>query len=398
TSRLAAGTQQARVGTLRAFLEEQREDGLAGLGRGAVIHAAEIPKSGDQLPKGLERRVFDQFVDPANLALLACEQHRTVVLVLAFTGLRVSSIVTLRRDALQIGSDGHPYLRYRNVKLRREAVIPIGPALAEQLARQEEYLDATYGDGGTDFLLPSPPRERQVGGLGGAHHISRQMVRIVVKSYVRKADIRDGDGRPASWVHPHLFRHHLGTSMVNDGVPLPVIQKLLDHASMNMTARYAHLHDETLRREIARWQERINIRGERVALPLEGPLGQAAWMKERIAHARQALPNGYCGLPLVQTCPHPNACLGCDNFLTDPSFRAVHEQQLAHTKQLRGRAEQDGSLRLVEVLEHDERSLTRILDGLDELEADPPGSDQTPQIDVVELAKARQRDSHGDPG
>ncbi|MCA1677527.1 MAG: tyrosine-type recombinase/integrase [Actinobacteria bacterium] len=395
-SRLAASTKQARIGTLRAFLEEQREDGLAGLGRRAVIHAAEIPKVDDGLPKGLERRVFDQFVDPANLALLASEQHRTVVLVLAFTGLRVSSIVTLARDALEIGSDDQPYLRYRNVKLRREAVIPIGPALTEQLRRQEEYLKATYGAAGTDFLLPSPPRERQVGGLGGGHHISRQMVRIVVKSYVRKAEIRDGDGRLASWVHPHLFRHHLGTSM-GDGVPLPVIQKLLDHASMNMTARYAHLHDETLRKEITRWQERINIRGERIALPLEGPLGQAAWMKERIAHARQALPNGYCGLPLVQTCPHPNACLGCDNFLTDPSFRAVHEQQLARTRELRDRAEGDGSLRLVEVLEHDERSLTRILDGLDELEADLPQSDPTAPIDVVELAKARQRASHGDP-
>jgi len=51
---------------------------------------------------------FDQFVDPANLELLPCEQHRTIVLLLAFTGLRVSSVVTLRRDALQIGSDNHP--------------------------------------------------------------------------------------------------------------------------------------------------------------------------------------------------------------------------------------------------------------------------------------------------
>ncbi|MDQ4042100.1 MAG: tyrosine-type recombinase/integrase, partial [Actinomycetota bacterium] len=186
TSRLAAGTQQGRVGSLRAFLEEQREDGLAGLPRSAVIHAAEIPKVAERLPRAIERHVFDQFVDPANLALLACEQHRTVVLVLAFTGLRVSSIVTLRRDALEIGSDDHPYLRYLNVKLRREAVMPIGPALAEQLRRQEQYLSATYGPGGTDFLLPSPPSERQLGGLGGGHHISRQVIRLIVKRYVRK--------------------------------------------------------------------------------------------------------------------------------------------------------------------------------------------------------------------
>ncbi len=34
-----------------------------------------------------------------------------MILLLAFTGLRVSSIVTLPRDALVIGSDNHPYLR-----------------------------------------------------------------------------------------------------------------------------------------------------------------------------------------------------------------------------------------------------------------------------------------------
>jgi integrase len=380
---LAPGTKSMRVSRLRMFLEEQREDGLAGLPPGAVIHAGEIPLAGYRLRRRLERRIFDQFVDPGNLALLPLEQHRTVVLLLAYTGLRVSSVVTLARDALEIGSDGHPYLRYRNVKLRREAVIPIGPTLAEQLRRQEDYLEATHGSG-TGFLLPSPPAGRRGTSRGGGHHLSHTMIRQIVKRYVRKAEIRDGEGRLATWVHPHLFRHHLGTSMVNDGVPLPVIQRVLDHASPEMTARYAELHDETLRREIARWHERVNIRGERVALPVEGPLGQAAWMKERIARARQALPNGYCGLPLVQTCPHPNACLSCDNFLTDPSFRPVHEQQLAKTGELRERAERQGSLRLVEVLERDEQSLSRILTGLEEIEADH--QDDATELDVVELA------------
>jgi integrase len=273
---LAPGTKSMRVSRLRMFLEEQREDGLAGLPPGAVIHAGEIPLAGYRLRRRLERRIFDQFVDPGNLALLPLEQHRTVVLLLAYTGLRVSSVVTLARDALEIGSDGHPYLRYRNVKLRREAVIPIGPVLTEQLRRQEDYLEATHGSG-TGFLLPSPPAGRRGTSGGGGHHLSHTMIRQIVKRYVRKAEIRDGEGRLATWVHPHLFRHHLGTSMVNDGVPLPVIQRVLDHASPEMTARYAELHDETLRREIARWHERVNIRGERVALPVEGPLGQAAW-------------------------------------------------------------------------------------------------------------------------
>src|SRR5205823_9275324 len=133
---------------------------------------------------------------------------------------------------------------------------------------------------------------------------------------------------------------------------------------------YARVADQTVRREVARWHERVNVRGERIALPVDGPLGEAAWMKDRIAHAKQALPNGYCGLPLVQTCPHPNACLSCDHFLTDPSFREIHNGQLEQTRRLRGDAEAGGRVRLVELLRRDEHALERILSGLDQLEAD----------------------------
>jgi len=143
------------------------------------------------------------------------------------------------------------------------------------------------------------------------------------------------------------------------------------------------------------FHERVNIRGERIALPTGGPLEQAAWMKERIARAKQALPNGYCGLPLVQSCPHPNACLSCDNFLTDNSFRQIHERQLAHTQALRKRAEENENVRLVELLETDERSLKRILEALDAIGADAGARSAHADIDVVELAARRQAKAKG---
>jgi hypothetical protein len=215
---------------------------------------------------------------------------------------------------------------------------------------------------------------------------------LIVKSYVRKAEIRDSHGRLAVWVHPHRFRHHLGSSMVNEGVPLSVIQRVLDHGSIEMTALYAHLDDETAKREMDSFHDRVNVRGERIALPVDGPLGRAAWMKERIARAKQALPNGYCGLPLVQSCPHPNACLSCENFLTDSSFRHIHQQQLTHTQTLRERAKQNENVRLVELLEGDERSLLRILDGLDALDA----TSMSAGIDVIELASRRATKPRGE--
>ena len=94
------------------------------------------------------------------------------------------------------------------------------------------------------------------------------------------------------------------------------------------------------------------------------------WFGSELPHGDQALPNGYCGLPLVQSCPHPNACLTCESFLTDGSFRAVHEQQRAETRRLLEKARKNNSVRLIEMLERDEQSLARILEGIDQIEAD----------------------------
>ena len=46
-----------RLGTLRAFLDEQRYDGLTGLSRSAVIHFAEMPRVAFRPPKGLDKFV-----------------------------------------------------------------------------------------------------------------------------------------------------------------------------------------------------------------------------------------------------------------------------------------------------------------------------------------------------
>ena len=93
-------TRNQRLLAVRLLLAEQAEDGLQGLPRGAVIHGAELPRVDRGLPKTVVGEVFAQWIDPANLALLT-ERDRTLVLVLAFTGFRVSSVVTLMRAALE---------------------------------------------------------------------------------------------------------------------------------------------------------------------------------------------------------------------------------------------------------------------------------------------------------
>ena len=77
---------------------------------------------------------------------------------------------------------------------------------------------------------------------------------------MRRAEIRTAEGKLALDAHPHLFRHQLGTSTVNDNIPLTVIQELLDHGSIEMTPRYARLRaaldcSQRQREELGRLRE-----------------------------------------------------------------------------------------------------------------------------------------------
>ena len=87
-------------------------------------------------------------------------------------------------------------------------------------------------------------------------------------------------------------RHTLGTQMINDGVPQRAVQDYCGHASPEMTAHYAKLLDQTLRREIDAFRDRVNCRGERIAVIPAGLATNTVLLKERIARAKQTLPNG----------------------------------------------------------------------------------------------------------
>jgi hypothetical protein len=127
------------------------------------------------------------------------------------------------------------------------------------------------------------------------------------------------------------------------------------------------LHDTTVRRH---WEaaRKVNIKGETVTLDPNGPLAEAAWAKQRLGRATQALPNGYCGLPVQKSCPHANACLTCPMFLTTPEFLPQHQEHRRQILQIITTAEGRGHQRLVEMNQQVLLSLDRVITGL---HADP---------------------------
>jgi site-specific recombinase XerD len=359
---VTAGTRNRWMGSLRLFLDDVRRHDWAPIALTATYHRGEFAKRPEDLPRFLEEHVIARMERDDALERLPTITTRTLVHVLIETGLRAVDARTLPLDALSADGAGAAYLRYFNHKLNRERWLPISPRLADRIRTQQAWVREHFGDDAT--LLPAERRNAD-----GRRPFTYGTLNHRLRAWTRELDLRDSNGAPVE-VTPHRLRHTLATRMVNQGIPQIVVQQMLDHDSPRMTNVYARLHDQTLREHFDRFHQRINIRGELVETP-EGPLADAVWAKENLARAKQSLPNGFCGLPLQQSCPHPNACLSCDHFLTSPEFLPVHREQLERTRTLLGEARERGQQRLVEMNEPVEVNLVRIIEGLDALGEEP---------------------------
>ena len=123
----------------------------------------------------------------------------------------------------------------------------------------------------------------------------------MLNAWLALCEVHDEHGEPVH-LTPHQWRHTFACRLINRDVPQEVVRVLLDHESTQMTAHYARITDQSVRR---RWEQaiKVNIDGERIDLDPDGPLAQAAWAKTRHGMATQTLPHGDCGLPVQKKLP-----------------------------------------------------------------------------------------------
>ena len=347
------------IGHLNTFLQAIRRNGWdeGALPATAMFFTEDYPKPSQQLPRWLADQVMAQVEDPANLDKWKDSNWRLVTVILIRCGLRISDAAGLAFDCIVHDGDGAPYLRYDNHKMKREALVPIDDEL-EQMITEHRGQSLHRWPRGIPVLFP-----RTKANLDGKSPIGASAYRNALNQWLQRCDIRDEHGHPVH-LTPHQWRHTLGTRLINRDVPQEVVRKILDHDSHAMTAHYARLQDSTIRRH---WEaaHKVNHRGETVSLDPDGALAEASWAKQRLARATQALPNGYCGLPLVQTCPHANSCLTCPMFLTTPEFLPQHRAHHQQTLQIVTSATAAGRTRLAEMNQQVADNLEKIITALD---------------------------------
>lgn len=355
------GELAALGGFLRAVQQHRWADDLPAT---ATIYAEDYPRREEAPSRALSEHVMRQLESEANLYRFVEPRFRLLTELLQRGGLRVGDARQLPIDCIRRDEHGAPYLQYRNHKMRRIAFIPIDDVLEAAITTQQTAVRSRWPAGRVLFpmIYANPDGQRP---------ISRAAYAVKLKKWLLECDIRNESQIPVR-VTPHQFRHTYATRLMNLDVPPHVVQKLLDHDSPAMTAHYGRLKQETIRRH---WDAamKVGVAGDEVTVDTTGPLADAVWLKNSLSRAKMALPNGYCTLPLQQTCDYANACLTCPMFLTTAEFLPQHRQQLTDTRQLLHKAEQVGQQRVIQMNQTVERNLLAIITTLDTGATDHPG-------------------------
>jgi len=360
TGPYSTNTKLLSLSMLRVFLDAcRRHDWLTELPHSAVIYEEELPNRDDGLPRFVPEFVMAQLETDTSLAQLPSPTARHLVVVMIETGLRIGDTCTLEFNPIIDDSAGGPCLAFHNLKIRADQLIPLSAKAANAIRTQQAHDRSRWPDG-TPWLFPGIAANAD-----GSKPYNVATLTAQLRRWQRVIDLRDEAG-VAVRVTSHRFRHTLGTRLINSDVPQHVVQKLLGHASPEMTAHYAYIHDHTVRDAFDRYQQqRVNTDGEFLPFDPDGPTATAEWVKHNLSRVRDSLPNGYCGRPPQQECPHPNACLTCPDFQTTPEFLDVHREQASANRILIARAETGGCFRLAANLRQVQASLDRIVPALE---------------------------------
>jgi site-specific recombinase XerD len=218
----APRTLRRRMACLRGFYKDAVRSGALERSPFAELEM-QLPRA-RSLPRALSRGEARLLADAAwvEAGTLSGAPFAASVLLMLSVGLRVGELVRLSPSDYDRDSGG---LHVRGKGRRERRVFVVDPRLAELLGR-----------------LAARPEGRALCGPAGREWTT-QAARRELRAFAAAAGI----GRR---VTPHMLRHTCATLLLEDGVDLRVLQRLLGHENIATTALYAHVGDSGLRRAL----------------------------------------------------------------------------------------------------------------------------------------------------
>ena len=187
----------------------------------------EAPKLGRSLPDTLTEQEVEKLLDTVDTSHPEGLRDRTMFEVLYATGLRVSELVGLTVDQVNMRQG---VLRIFG-KGNKERMVPLGEIALDWLEQyMQESRAAILKKRVSNAMFPSRKSDS----------MSRQAFWYIIKRYAKQAGIQT----PLS---PHTLRHAFATHILNHGADLRVVQMLLGHSDLSTTQIYTHVAQERLK-------------------------------------------------------------------------------------------------------------------------------------------------------
>lgn len=221
----AAATAARKVAAIRSFFHFLVAEGVIRDDPTATLDSLRVKK---HLPRAISVEDVNKLLaESAKSSTPKGMRDRAILELLYATGMRVSELVSLKVDDINLASAS---VRCWG-KGAKERVIPIHPQAVICL---REYLEKARAY----FLKDAEERTLFLNMRG--QPLTRQGLWLIFKQYVEKAGL-------SSDITPHTLRHSFATHMLDRNADLINVQKLLGHTSISTTQVYTHVSRERLR-------------------------------------------------------------------------------------------------------------------------------------------------------
>ncbi|ADU00716.1 tyrosine-type recombinase/integrase [Mycolicibacterium gilvum] len=319
-----------RIHAVGNFLAEITEWGWDDAPPRRLIFRTDLPRPPRCLPRYLP---VDS--DRKLTAALAKSPYRLAadaLLVQRACGLRIGELLDLELDCIHEIPGQGSWLKVPLGKLNSERMIPVNDEVLTLVDRI-----TTTRSSGRPMIHP---RTGAPADFLFTHHGKR-----LSQNAVREELNRAAQAASLGHITPHQLRHTYATALINAGVSLQALMALLGHVSTQMSLRYAHLFDHTVRTEYERALDLAKshigaLPKTAVGLPITDITG-TGWKDTPAIKSRLA--GGYClRAPAQGSCPYANICEHCPSFHTDSTHLAVLAAQRIDAQDLAADAEKRG--------------------------------------------------------
>jgi site-specific recombinase XerD len=220
-------TQNYHLIALRSFLKFCSKRGYNALPADKIeLARTKRPQVTFLTPEELERLAAQPKTDTLNGL-----RDRAIVELLFSSGLRVSELVGLDRD--------HINLKRREFMVRgkgqKDRPIFISPEAADWIG---QYLDKRQDNAKPLFIRYSGTKK--VDNSGNFSRLTARSIQRMVARYALLAGI-------TKHVSPHTLRHSFATDLLMNGADLRSVQAMLGHSNISTTQIYTHVTDPHLK-------------------------------------------------------------------------------------------------------------------------------------------------------